>query len=286
MPGITTSRIVLGDELVRFRKAAKVSRKAAAVAATCSESHISHLESGRNAPTDEAQLIKLARLYKIPTETLDRLRRLWVDASKPGWWSIYGLPTDYARYVGLETDAERLLTWSTLNIHGLLQTERYMRHKFSLEARLSSRAIDKLVLTRLNRQHRISGGDDPLKLVAVISEAAIVQCAHTPLVGPGQLHQLIQRASLPNVELHVLPLKRGMHAGQDGAFAILSFPDQLLPDVVYQEHSAGSEQTDVPSIVKRLDTRHGELRSQALDANESLTWLTQLADETTAQKGS
>lgn len=51
-------------------------------------------------------LIKLARVYKIPAETLDYLKQLWVDASKPGWWSIYGLAADYARYVGLETDAE------------------------------------------------------------------------------------------------------------------------------------------------------------------------------------
>lgn len=119
----------------------------------------------------------------------------------------------------------------------------------------------------------------PLRLVAVVSETAVMRSVYTPSVAAGQLHQLIQRASLPNVELHVLPLKRGMHAGQDGAFSILSFPGQLLPDVVYQEHSTGGEQTSVPSVAARLHIRLDELRSQALGPNESLAWLTQLAEK-------
>ena len=270
---------MIGEELSRWRAIAKVSRKAAASAAGCSISHIGHLETGRNAPSTEDQLVKLARLYEIPVETLERLKALWVDASRPGWWSIYGLSADYARYVGLETDATELFAWGTENIHGLLQTERYMRHRFSLETpRLSDRVIDKRVLTRLNRQHRISGGDDRLKLVAVVSEAAVRRVLHTPTVAAGQLHQLIERATRPNVALHVLPLEAGMHAGQDGAFSILRF-GELLPDVVYHEYSTGGEQTSAPTDAARMHTRLSDLRSQALGSDESVAWLTQLADE-------
>jgi transcriptional regulator with XRE-family HTH domain len=287
VPGITTSRIRLSNELVKWRTAAKVSRKTAADVAGCSLPHLSHLETGRNAPTTEDQLVALARLYGIPAETLGYLKHLWADASEPGWWSRYGLSADYARYVGLETDAQQVLSWETENIHGLLQTERYMRHKFSLDIpRLSAREIDKRVLTRLNRQHRISGGDNPLRLVAVVSEAAVMRALYTPLVAAGQLNQLIQRASLPNVALHILPFEAGIHAGQDGAFSILSFPhacpaapEPLLPPVVYQEFPTGGDWTSVPSDVERMHTRLDALRSQALGRNESLVWLTQLAKE-------
>jgi transcriptional regulator with XRE-family HTH domain len=289
VPGITVSRIRLSNELVKWRTTAKVSRKAAADVAGCSLSHLGHLETGRNAPSTEDQLVKLARLYKIPDEALDHLKRLWTDASNPGWWSIYGLSPDYARYVGLETDAEQVLAWETLNIPGLLQTERYMRHKFSLDIpRLSAREIDKRVLTRLNRQHRISGGDNPLRLVAVVDEIAVRRAIHTPLVAAGQLDQLIHRASLRNVELHVLPCEAGIHAGQDGAFSILSFPhacpvtpEPLLEPVVYQEFPTGGDWTAVPSDVERMHTRLDALRSQALGPTESLAWLTQLAKEHT-----
>lgn len=290
MPGITTSRIRLSNELVKWRTAAKVSRKTAADVAGCSLPHLSHLETGRNAPATEDQLVDLARLYKIPAETLDYLKHLWADASKPGWWSRYGLSADYARYVGLETDAEQVLNWETENIPGLLQTERYMRHKLSLDIpRSSAREIDKLVLTRLNRQHRISGSDNPLRFIAVVSEAAVMRAIHTPLVAAGQLHQLVQRAALPNVELHVLPFEAGLHAGQDGAFSLLSFPracpaaasEPLLAPVVYQEFPTGGDWTAVPSDVERMHTRLDALRSQALGRNESLAWLTQLAKEHT-----
>jgi hypothetical protein len=187
----------------------------------------------------------------------------------------------------LETDAQQLLSWETQNIHGLLQTERYMRHKFSLDIPpISAREIGKRVLTRLNRQHRISGSDNPLQLVAVLDETAVRRAIHTPLVGVGQLHQLIQRASLPNVELHVLPFEAGIHAGQDGAFSILSFPhacpaapEPLLPPAVYQEFPTGGDWTSVPSDVERMHTRFDALRSQALGPTESLAWLTQLAKE-------
>jgi transcriptional regulator with XRE-family HTH domain len=289
VPGITVSRIRLSNELVKWRTAAKVSRKAAADVAGCSLSHLGHIETGRNAPTTEDQLVQLARLYKIPADTLDYLKGLWADASEPGWWSRYGLSADYARYVGLETDAEQVLNWETTNIPGLLQTERYMRHKFSLDIpRLSAREIDKRVLTRLNRQHRISGSDDPLRLVVVVDEIAVRRAIHTPLVAAGQLHQLIQRASLPNVELHVLPLEAGVHAGQDGAFSILMFPhacpaapEPLIEPVIYQEFPTGGDWTTVPSDVERMHTRLDALRSQALGCNESLAWLTQRVEEHT-----
>ncbi|MGH3943681.1 MAG: helix-turn-helix domain-containing protein [Pseudonocardiaceae bacterium] len=281
MPGITTSRIILGARLEKFRLAAGVTRKAAAAAAGCSVAHIGHIETGRNAPTGDDELCTLASLYAVDDAAIAELLRLWVDASKPGWWKIYGLAPDYARYVGLETDAQRLISLELENIHGLLQTERYMRYRYHLEwPQLSARDVDKRVLTRLNRQHRVAGGDDPLQLAAVVSAAALLRCAYTPSVAQGQLHQLAQRAALPNVELRVLPLEVGLHSGQDGSFSVLSFRDQLLPDVVYQEGSTGGHQTDVQTVAQRLHTRFDELRDQTLGPNESLAWITQLANPT------
>ncbi len=280
MPGITTSRIILGNALEAARGAAGVTRKAAADAAGCSVAHIGHVETGRFAPSSESELRTLVRLYQIGDEALTELLRRWVDASKPGWWSIYGLSVDYARYVGLETDAEELVAVQLENVHGLLQTERYMRYAYSLERpRRPARDIDKRVGTRLHRQHRVVGGDDPLQLRVVISAAALLRCAYTPSVAQGQLNQLVQRGSLPNVELRVLPLEAGLHDGQDGAFSVLTFPDQLLPDVVYQEHSTGGHQTDVPSVGDQLHTRFHELRGQALGPDESLAWIAQLAEK-------
>jgi Domain of unknown function (DUF5753) len=46
---------------------------------------------------------------------------------------------------------------------------------------------------------------------------------------------LIEASKQPNIRLQVVPFGSGGHAGTGGAFTILRFPDQDLPDVVYLE---------------------------------------------------
>jgi hypothetical protein len=50
-----------------------------------------------------------------------------------------------------------------------------------------------------------------------------------------QLEALLDTARLPNVTLQVIPFSAGGHAAAGGAYTILRFPDQDLPDVVYSE---------------------------------------------------
>ncbi len=128
----------------------------------------------------------------------------------------------------------------------------------------------------MGRRQQVS--DDPLTLIAVISESALDRCAHAGTVGLGQLTQLRQRAAWPNVELRVLATEVGLHAGQDGPFSLLSFPDQLLPDMVYEEGATGGHLTDAPSAVAELHTLFEELRSQALNPDESVTKIAKLLE--------
>jgi hypothetical protein len=51
-----------------------------------------------------------------------------------------------------------------------------------------------------------------------------------------QVERLIEATELPNVTLQVLPFGAGGHPAMVGAFSILRFGDQELPDVVYVEH--------------------------------------------------
>jgi hypothetical protein len=50
-----------------------------------------------------------------------------------------------------------------------------------------------------------------------------------------QITALIEATDLPNVRIQVLPFRAGGHAAVGGAFSLLRFPDQDLPDVVYVE---------------------------------------------------
>jgi len=128
---------------------------------------------------------------------------------------------------------------------------------------------------RLQRQGRLSG-PDALQLSVVVSEGALERCARDEAVADAQLAQLLERATWPNVDLRVLPFDLGLHVGT-GPFTLLAFPDQLLPDAVYQEYAVGGHIIDDPSVVARLATLFDELHGQSLGADESLAMIAQLA---------
>jgi Domain of unknown function (DUF5753) len=48
-----------------------------------------------------------------------------------------------------------------------------------------------------------------------------------------QLHALLDAGRRPNVTVQVLPLEVGTHAGLDGPFILLGFPEEIAPDVAY-----------------------------------------------------
>jgi hypothetical protein len=60
----------------------------------------------------------------------------------------------------------------------------------------------------------------------------------------GQLEWLAQACKWPNVTLQVLPLAAGAHPAMVGAFSVLRFADQELPDVVYVEHLTNAAYLD------------------------------------------
>ena len=50
-----------------------------------------------------------------------------------------------------------------------------------------------------------------------------------------QIEALIEASRLPNVRLQIIPFHAGGHAAAGGAFSLLRFADEELPDVVYLE---------------------------------------------------
>jgi hypothetical protein len=69
-----------------------------------------------------------------------------------------------------------------------------------------------------------------------VDEAALRRPVGGRQVIRAQLERLIEAAELPNVTLQVLPFGAGAHPAMVGAFSVLRFGDQELPDVVYVEH--------------------------------------------------
>nr|WP_285696955.1 helix-turn-helix transcriptional regulator [Actinomadura sp. NBRC 104412] len=244
--GSTVRRIMLGSQLRRLREDKGVSRQEAGYTIRASESKISRLELGR-VSFKERDVDDLLTLYGVEDkEQREALLQLARDANTPGWWHRYNdvLPGYFQTYVGLEESAALIRTYELQFVPGLLQCEGYARAVIRLgNAGAADHEIEQRVELRMQRQERLTGPDAP-RLWAVLDEGALRRPIGGPEVMREQFKHLIEMSRLPNVTVQVMPFRFGGHAAEGGAFSILRFPDQDLPDVVYVEILTGAMYLD------------------------------------------
>lgn len=235
--GPTVLRMLLGAQLRRLREGAGVSRESAGWEIRSSESKISRMELGR-VGFKERDVADLLTLYGV-TASDDRaaLLKLARDANSPGWWHRYGdvLPGWFQSYLGLEAAAALIRTYEVQFVPGLLQTPAYARAVILLGHRGAPPAeVERRVSLRMERQELLRRSDPP-QLWAVLDEAALRRPVGGPEVMRRQLDALIEASAAPHVRLQIVPFDAGGHAAAGGAFSILRFGDQDLPDIVYIE---------------------------------------------------
>jgi len=244
--GSTVRRILLGSQLRRLREQKGVTRQEAGYVIRASESKISRLELGR-VSFKERDVDDLLTLYGVTNKTeREALLQLAREANTPGWWHRYSdvLPGWFQTYVGLEESAALIRTYELQFVPGLLQSEGYARAVIRLgNAGATEHEIEQRVALRMQRQERLTGPEAP-RLWAVVDEGALKR----PIGGPegmrGQFEHLIEMSKLPNVTIQIMPFRFGGHAAEGGAFTILRFPEQDLPDVVYVENLTGAMYLD------------------------------------------
>jgi hypothetical protein len=179
-------------------------------------------------------------------------------------------------------DARSVSNYECLFVPGLLQTEDYARA--ALEAGLPNATheeIQRLVDARLSRQGVLTR-DPPLRLWAILDEAAL----HRPVGGAGvmraQLDHLADAAGSPPVTLQVLPYSVGAHAGMTGSFAVLQFGEPSESDVVYVESQAAELFLESGTDVRRFAEIFQHLRAAALPPADSVSLIAAIARELSA----
>jgi transcriptional regulator with XRE-family HTH domain len=258
--GPTVRRMLVGAQLRRLRTEQGISREEAGEAIRASEWKIHRLENGQ-VSFKERDVVDLLRLYGVsdPGDVAGFVI-LAREANQPGWWHHYGdvLPQWFRAYVDLESAAALIRTYEAQFVPGLLQTEEYMRAVIQ-GALLDDTAdeIEQRVQLRLTRQKLMERQDAP-RLWAVVDEAALRRPVGGREVMRTQLEQLIEAAELRNVTLQVLPFAAGAHPAMIGAFSVLRFGDQELPDVVYLEHLTSAiylnKEDDVDQYLHVMET--------------------------------
>ncbi|MGW7685943.1 helix-turn-helix domain-containing protein [Kribbella sp. NPDC054772] len=234
---------MLGGQLRRMRESAGISRADAGWQIRASESKVSRMELGR-VGFKERDVSDLLELYGMDDDPeRDRLMELARAANNPGWWSRYGdvMPSWFANYVGLEVAAALIRTYEVMFVPGLLQTEEYARAMVQLGKQpfLENQEVDQRVELRVTRQQILTRAN-PARLWVVIDESVL----HRPVGGKrvlqAQIEHLIMWSQQPNITLQVMPFSSVGYAGAGGAFSLLRFPDDDLPDIVYIEHAASA----------------------------------------------
>jgi Domain of unknown function (DUF5753)/Helix-turn-helix domain len=281
--GPTVPRMILGNQLHRFREDAGISPDRAGYEIRASRSKISRMENGR-VGFKERDVADLLDLYGITDEeTRAGLMTLARQANSPGWWSKYGgdIMTDwFEEYLGLEAAASVIRTFELQFVHGLFQTEAYARAVTLLgNTAAPTEEIDRRVSLRLKRQDLLTG-PAPTRVWAVIDEGALRRPVGGRAVMRGQLQRLIEAAEMPRVTIQVVPFSRGGHAAAGGSFTVLRFEAEDVPDVVYIEQLTSALYLD-----KREDVDHylevvNHLSTEALTPVQTAQFLAEIIKET------
>ncbi|MFJ3667567.1 helix-turn-helix domain-containing protein [Streptomyces sp. NPDC090106] len=263
--------MLLGSQLRRLREARGITREAAGYSIRASESKISRMELGRvSFKTRDVE--DLLTLYGI-TDEQERasLLSLAREANVAGWWHSYSdvLPSWFPTYVGLEGAASLIRAYEVQFVHGLLQTEQYARAVVRRGMKGASESeVEKRVAVRLERQKYLVSENAP-DFHIVLDEAALRRPYGDREVMRGQLQHLIEMSERANIRLQVMPFSFGGHSGESGAFAVLSFPDTDLSDVVYMEQLTSALYLDKREDVAQYEKALGELQRDSLGTDES-----------------
>lgn len=166
----------------------------------------------------------------------------------------------------------------SLFIPGLLQTEDYARAVIGgTLPHATTEQIENRVSARMERQALLTK-QDPLKLWAIMDEAAVRRQVGGPTVMSEQRRRLQETSALPNVTTQVIPYDAGAHPGMPGSFITLEFPDPADPGLVYIDSMAGDLFLEDETEIRRYILIFEHLRAAALRPDETAALLAAVAD--------
>lgn len=276
--GQTLRRRKLGKELRRHREAAGLKARDLTSYVGLQPGTLSKIENGR-----QAILPKNVRLILqacgVGAPEMDMLIRLAEESDDRGWWAAYSdtIPDWFAMYVDLESDAEKIWTYTSELVHGLLQTPAYAEAVAKAAyPDIAEAQLKRSVELRSARQEQLER-PEPAHLHVVFSEAVVRRKVGGDQVMKQQIDRLIEMSERPNIELQVVTFDSGAHAGMKSSFTMLRFPEGFADmDCVYLENENGEVWQERPRDIARYGDVFGFVRTQALSPEETRSLLVSL----------
>ncbi|MFC8593668.1 helix-turn-helix domain-containing protein [Streptomyces atroolivaceus] len=186
-------------------------------------------------------------------------------------------PSFFQHAAKLEAEAVELHAYVAHAMKGLLQSEEYARAVFrQWRPLLDEDVIDQRLAARMERQDVFSRRPVP-NISFVVEEAVLHKRIGGYDVWRGQLEQLLLIGQRRNVEIQVMPLVRGEHAGLAGPFTLMETRDGRR--VAYTEVQSDGRLHTERSRVRELEATYGTIRGQALAPQESMVLIEKLLGE-------
>ncbi|GGW58650.1 helix-turn-helix domain-containing protein [Streptomyces xantholiticus] len=262
----------LGKQIKVLREAAGLSQKELGAATHCGEALISAMERGVRTPQPD--------FLERADELLDArgvLRAAVSDVREAQAKARTRHPEWYRSYAKLEAGAVELHDYSNQVVHGLLQTEDYARAIFSQRRPLlDEETIAIRVVDRMARQQLFERWPAPT-CSFIVEEAALQRPIGGRAVHEAQLRRLLRVGQMRTVELQVMPTDREEHPNVDGVFTLLTA--ETRQQVAYTEVQGYPRLITDTEQVRLITARYGILRSQALNARESLALIEKMLGE-------
>ncbi|MET9750890.1 helix-turn-helix transcriptional regulator [Streptomyces syringium] len=277
----TVRRRRLGAELRRLREQAGLTAEQVGEHLTCHASKVGRIENGRSG-VRILDLRTMLDLYEVgDSRVREALTALAKEGKKRGWWQQYSdvLSTAAAEYVSLEAAASHIKDFQPILVPGLLQTEDYVQAL--MDGGRPDDTPDQIsmrVRLRMERQSILSGEAPPL-LWAVVGEAALRNQVGGPATMRHQIKALLEVSDKPNVTLQILPFTAGAHPGVDGAFTVLSMPEQDEQEVILVEAMTSSLYLETEQQVSRYKFAFNHIRAAAASPSQSRDLLRRALDD-------
>lgn len=282
--GPTISRWRLGEELRNLRQEAGLTFAVVAEDLGCSESKIRKIESG-DVGVGKAEFERLLELYKVDPD--DDLRHALADLQKlgkqRGWWAQYGsVPSHWANYLALESEATSLRIFEPMIVHGLLQTDEYASALDEAITGGTPAEMDRFLRIRTDRKKHVWESNDPPRIWVILDEASLRRMVGGPDVMRAQLYHLLKMKEL--CTLQVVPFNAGAHPGALGAFTIFDFDEEQHSPVVYVEGQAGNLYLERSSDLDRCNLAYSYLTASALSPSETTGLISAIIREMAAHE--
>lgn len=238
-------------------------------------SRIRQLEAAANLPTS-ADLRDLRTLFKLDDVTTAQLTELTRKASQEAWWAGYhdlGVP-----YIGLESRASSITSYTMQYLPALLQSEEYARAIITaIEPQIEAKVLEERVEARLRRQNLLNGRNN-LRYSVLLDEAVLLRPVGGRATMYRQLDKVLMMARAHKVDLRIVPFERGAGIAQDSNFVLLQFNEPGPFPVVYVEGLAAYHFLDNKQDVNRYLEEVERLKRSALELDDSVERIQQARD--------